>query len=72
MNDCTDDSFGLIKFGKEPWLKSMKEGKFWFRTLEYYQNYELNDNIGDKSEGVSSIFHPELLLKRPYSLLLVV
>ncbi|MFP3089659.1 hypothetical protein LQZ21_04965 [Treponema sp. TIM-1] len=59
MNEFTDDSFGLIKFGKESWLKNIKEGKIWFRTIEYYQDYEADNNIGDKNEGVSDIFHPD-------------
>jgi hypothetical protein len=59
MNKFTDDSFGLIKFGQESWLKNMKEGKIWFRTLEYYRDYEIDNNIGDKNEGVSHIFYPD-------------
>jgi hypothetical protein len=59
MNDPTDDSFGLIKFGEESWLKNIKDGKLWFRTLEYYQNFEADKNIGDKNEGISHIFHPD-------------
>ena len=57
MINLTNDSFGLIKFGKESWLRNIKSGKLWFRTLEYYQEYEGNDNIGDKNEGVSHIIH---------------
>jgi hypothetical protein len=63
MNDLNDDSFGLLKFGKESWLKNMKDGKLWFRTLEYYRNYEDDKNIGDKNEGISNIFHPDENIK---------
>jgi hypothetical protein len=59
MHEIIDDYFGLIKFGEEFWLKKIKEGKLWFRNLEYYQNYEDDNNIGDKNEGLSHIFYPD-------------
>ena len=59
MNKLTDESFGILKFGKESWLKNISEGKIWFRTLEYYQEYEANDNIGDRFEGITHIYYPE-------------
>jgi len=59
MNKTTENSFGIIKFGNESWLKNIREGKMWFRTLEYYQEYEANDNIGDRFEGLTHIYYPE-------------
>ena len=59
MNSNLNDSFGLIKFGEESWLKNIKNGKLWFRTLEYYQEYEDHENIGDKDEGISHIIYPD-------------
>jgi hypothetical protein len=67
MRNLTDDSFGLIKFGKESWLKNIKKGKLWFRTLEYYQEYEDNENIGDRNEGISHIIYPNKDVRLYYS-----
>jgi hypothetical protein len=39
----------------------------WFITLEYYQNYEADENIGDKQEGISHIFHPDKTTKFYFS-----
>jgi len=59
MNNLSGDSFGLIKFGDKSWLKNITEGKIWFRTLEYYRNYEADEIIGDKYEGATNIIIPD-------------
>jgi hypothetical protein len=53
------DSFVLIRFGKKECLEQIKNGKLVFKTPGYYREYEKDEIIGDRLEGVSSILFPD-------------
>ena len=67
LNFESKDSAYFIRFGDEKVLKCIKTGKIWFRSLNYYKNYEDQSCIGDENEGVQGITQKKDLYSLQFS-----
>lgn len=54
-----DSILGLLKFGKQPHIKSLQEGTIYMNPVNYFEKIEGNKIIGDKEEGLSLHLQPD-------------